>query len=110
MSIATPKKIGSAQLSTSSAIVGNYAVPAARIMILQEIVICNTGNTDATVSVCINTTNNATAAKAIMWQYPIPAYGTHPLGFSVVMNPSDSVIAVASNSNVTIYASGSEIA
>jgi hypothetical protein len=103
----TPVKLGQAAITAS--LVTLYTVPASTRTFVKDFDICNTTVGALTVRVhLIPGGGSASAANAILYDISIPANSTLQWSGSQVMYATDFIQTVASNTGLTITASGGE--
>lgn len=105
-------QLGQAQAGTSATLL--YAVPSGYSAVVSSIVLCNTTNAAATVSVFCNkagTTN--TAATALVYNMTVPAYTTQTFTLGITMAYSTAAdtlyVQGGTNNAITATAFGSQI-
>lgn len=95
---------GPTVITVSNATVGT--VPASRVWVCKQFIICNTNATDTWVKMAIGTT--ATAANCFFFQLPVPANDTIILDTALTLTAGETVQAVSGAGAVNVICVGWE--
>lgn len=101
----TEKRLfGPVAVGTSNATVGT--VPASRVWVTKQVIVCNTNGVEAWVSLAIGST--ATASNCFMYRLPIAGYDTLVLDTALVLTAAETIQGVSDRGAITVLAVGWE--
>lgn len=79
-------------------------VPASRVWVTKQIILCNTNNVDAWVSVAVGDVTDST--NCFMYQLPISGNDTMVFDTALVMTEGETIQATSDRGGITIIGNG----